>query len=58
MTAQEPPRLIAWCAWHLDFAEDAVLIQPAEPKSPTGADLYACPACREMHRLTPYAERQ
>ncbi|WP_435193380.1 hypothetical protein [Streptomyces sp. NRRL F-5630] len=52
-------RTIAWCAWHRDLADDALLIQPApEPATEPGGALYACGRCREIYRLPLWEERR
>jgi hypothetical protein len=48
----ETERTLAWCSWHLDFADDVALVQPAT--GPDGSALYACRRCRETYRLMPY----
>ncbi|MDX3777720.1 hypothetical protein [Streptomyces europaeiscabiei] len=53
MTEQhEPPRLIAWCAWHNGLSDTARLVQTCE-----AGRLFACGSCRLKHGLVPLADQ-
>lgn len=47
-------RIVGWCAWHQDVADDVRVIRIEE----SGAVRYACAPCRETHGLTPLAEHE
>lgn len=51
------PAGFGWCAWHKGHAEGVRLITAHEQGSGPGYNLFACPPCREMHRLVPYADQ-
>lgn len=55
--AQHTPTAYGYCAWHKGHAEGVRLIQAREQGSGPGYSLFACPPCREVHRLVPYADR-
>ena len=55
--AVNSPTAYAWCAWHKAFAEGVRLISAHEQGSGPGYNLFACPPCRELYRLTPYADQ-
>lgn len=48
-----------YCAWHKGHTEGVRLIDVHEQGSGpgTGRNLFACAPCREVHRLTPLADR-
>ncbi|MDX3689967.1 hypothetical protein PV726_06365 [Streptomyces europaeiscabiei] len=53
MTEQhEPPRLIAWCAWHNGLSDTARLVQTG-----TAGKLFACERCRIANDLVPLADQ-
>ncbi|NUS79137.1 MAG: hypothetical protein HOV70_23460 [Streptomyces sp.] len=58
-TTAEPGglRVIGWCHWHDDAADDVRVVRIAEQGSGRGAVHYACRACREEHDLVPLAEQ-
>lgn len=47
----------AYCAWHKNFSNTALLVQIIEQSSGPGAGLYACAGCRTIYRLTPLADQ-
>ncbi|MGW2292821.1 hypothetical protein ACWC1B_49795, partial [Streptomyces phaeochromogenes] len=52
-------RSFAYCNWHEGFSDDARLVQLHDQGSAFGArGLFACAACRKLHRLVPVADRQ
>jgi hypothetical protein len=59
-----PPRLpgtvsYGYCCWHGAPAEEVLLISIIDQGSgPSSPALYACPPCREQHRLVQLADRQ
>jgi hypothetical protein len=58
-TENSPPTSYGFCSWHNRFAGDVRLIAVIEQGSSSGAGgmQYACPACIEEHRLTPYTDQ-
>ncbi|GCB49626.1 hypothetical protein [Streptomyces sp. NL15-2K] len=52
------PTAYGYCCWHGEDAEDVRLIDVLEQGSGGRAPaLFACPPCRETHRLVPLADR-
>ncbi|MER5209379.1 hypothetical protein ABT063_01965 [Streptomyces sp. NPDC002838] len=52
------PTAYGYCCWHGGDAEDVRLIDVIEPVSRGGGPaLFACPPCRDKHRLVPLADR-
>lgn len=51
-------RVIGWCAWHQDAADDCRIIQIDEQGSGRGGVRYACAPCRKRHGLTPLIEQE
>ncbi|MEU8536195.1 hypothetical protein [Streptomyces parvulus] len=58
-TTAEPGglRIVGWCSWHEDAADDVRVVEIAEQGSGRGALHYACGDCREEHGLVPLAEQ-
>lgn len=61
MTHRNNPQIdrtaYGWCAWHRDYAEGVRLIEVHERVSGGGGDRFACPPCRQAHRLVPYEDQ-
>ncbi|MGY0067193.1 hypothetical protein ACWZEH_10245 [Streptomyces sp. QTS137] len=51
------PTSYGFCSWHNRFAAGVRLIDVIEQGSGPGHVHYACPPCREVHGLVPYADR-
>ncbi|MFF9269058.1 hypothetical protein EF913_28125 [Streptomyces sp. WAC04189] len=51
------PRVIGWCAWHKDIAEDVRVIQVDDQASGSGGVRRACLPCVDRHGLVPFAEQ-
>jgi hypothetical protein len=51
-------RVIGWCAWHQDAADDCRIIQVDEQGSGRGGVRYACGPCRKKHQLVPLIEQE
>ncbi|WP_406469042.1 hypothetical protein OH738_18110 [Streptomyces hirsutus] len=56
-TSEGTPRGYGYCSWHHRFAADVRLIDVIEQGSGPGHVHYACPSCRRVHGLVPYADR-
>ncbi|MFJ6061584.1 hypothetical protein ACIQHU_00945 [Streptomyces tendae] len=51
-------RVVGWCAWHQDAADDVRVIQVDEQGSGRGGVRYACGPCRKRHKLVPLVEQE
>lgn len=51
------PSGYGWCAWHQNYARGVRLVQVLEAASGSGKNLFACPTCRDVYDLTPYADQ-
>ena len=55
--APNSPVSYGWCAWHGGVAENVRLIDVIEQGSGSGGTQFACPTCRQVHHLIPFADR-
>lgn len=55
--ASNTPTAFGYCAWHKGYADGVRLIHAVEQGSGGGHCIFACPPCREVHRLTPLADQ-
>lgn len=51
-------RVVGWCSWHRDAADDVRIVQIDERGAGRGVVRYACGPCRERHGLTPLIEQE
>ncbi|MGW6008690.1 hypothetical protein [Streptomyces sp. NPDC055210] len=46
-------KVVRWCHWHQNMADDTTLIDAHERNSGPPYLLYACPPCMKRHDLKP-----
>ncbi|WP_103542041.1 hypothetical protein [Streptomyces sp. SM1] len=56
-TTEDTPTAYGLCHWHQGYASGIRLINAIEQGSGSGITHFACGPCRELHRLTPFADR-
>lgn len=56
--SSEGLRIVGWCHWCQNAADNVRVIQVDEQGSGRGGVRYACGPCREEHHLVPLAERE